>query len=283
MSENISFLGLGLMGTALASSLLAAGHHVTVWNRTPSKAEPLVAEGAVYADIPDKAVGASTLVIVCLLDHASVTQTLDGTPLAGRAVVNLTTGRPVEARQTAEWVAERGGDYLGGAIMAVPPMIAKPGALILYSGSRTIYDRYEPVLSVVAEPRFTGTDPESALLLDMAMLTGMYGQIAGFLEAAALVRSAGLPLRDFVTTLLTPWLNAMVAQQATWVDSFESGDHSTEVSNLEINRAGLENLVRAFREQGVKPDLLLPLKTVIDQRTARGLGNEGLSGLIEEL
>lgn len=283
MSENISVLGLGLMGAALARSLMAAGHHVTVWNRTPAKAEPLVAEGAVLADSPDEAVGASPLVIVCLLDHASVTETLDGTPLAGRAVVNLTTGRPVEARRTAEWVAERGGDYLGGGIMAVPPMIGQPGALILYSGSRPVYDRYEQVLSVMAEPRFTGTDPESAPLLDIAMLTGMYGQIAGFLEAAALVKAAGLPLRDFVITLLTPWLHAMAAQQAGWAGNVESGEHGTEVSNLEINRAGLENLVRAFREQNVKPDLLLPLKAVIDQRTARGLGHEGLSGLVEEL
>ncbi|MEV5896872.1 NAD(P)-dependent oxidoreductase [Nonomuraea fuscirosea] len=283
MSENISVLGLGLMGAALARSLMAAGHHVTVWNRTPAKAEPLVAEGAVLADSADKAVGASPLVIVCLLDHASVMETLDGTPLAGRAVVNLTNGRPVEARRTAEWVAERGGDYLGGGIMAVPPMIAQPGALILYSGSRPVYDRYQQVLSVMAEPRFTGTDPESAPLLDIAMLTGMYGQIAGFLEAAALVNAAGLPLRDFVTTLFIPWQHAMAAQQAAWVDKIESGDHSTEVSNLEINRAGLENLVRAFREQNVKPDLLLPLKAVIDRRTARGLGHEGMSGLIEEL
>ncbi|NJP90264.1 NAD(P)-dependent oxidoreductase [Nonomuraea sp. FMUSA5-5] len=283
MSDNISVLGLGLMGTALAESLLAAGHQVTVWNRTPAKAEPLLAKGAKQAATPEEAVAASPLVIACLLDYPSVKATLEGAPLEGRVIANLTTGRPSEARETAEWVAGRGGEYVDGGIMAVPPMIAQPGALILYSGSRTAFERYEGALSAMAEPRFTGDDPGMAPLLDLAMLTGMYGQIAGLLEAAALVRSAGYPLTDFVPSLLVPWLNAMAAQQPQWAEKMASGDHSTQVSNLEINRAGVANLVQTFYEQGVKPDLLLPLKAVIDQRTARGLGHEGLSGLIEEL
>ncbi|GAA2213205.1 NAD(P)-dependent oxidoreductase [Nonomuraea monospora] len=283
MSENISVLGLGLMGTALAESLLNAGHQVTVWNRTPAKAEPLLAKGAKQAATPEEAVAASPLVIVCLLDYPSVIPTLESAPLEGRVVANLTTGRPSEARELAEWVAERGGEYVDGGIMAVPQMIAQPGALILYSGSKQAFDRHEGALAAMAEARYTGEDPGMAPLLDLAMLTGMYGQIAGLLEAAALVRSAGYPLTDFVSSLLVPWLNAMAAQQPVWAEKMASGDHSTQVSNLEINRAGVENLVRAFREQGVKPDLLLPLKALIDQRTARGLGHEGLSGLVEEL
>ncbi|SEG94316.1 3-hydroxyisobutyrate dehydrogenase [Nonomuraea solani] len=283
MSENIAVLGLGLMGTALAESLLAAGHRVTVWNRSPAKAGPLVAKGATRADTPAQAVAANPLVIVCLLDYPSSRAVLEDVELAGKVVANLTTGRPAEARELATWVAERGGEYLDGGIMAVPQMIGRPGALILYSGSERSFDRYEQAFAAMAEPRFTGADPGMAPLLDLAMLTGMYGQIAGFLEAAALVTSAKYPLGEFTSSLLVPWLNAMAALQPAWAEKIESGDHATEVSNLEVNRAGMENLVRAFREQGVKPDLLLPMKTVIDQRAARGLGHEGLSGLVEEL
>jgi 3-hydroxyisobutyrate dehydrogenase-like beta-hydroxyacid dehydrogenase len=283
MPENISVLGLGLMGAALADALLSAGHHVTVWNRTPAKADPLVAKGATRAATPAEAVGASPLVIACLLDYPSVYEVLQDASLEGKTVANLTTGRPTEAHEAASWVAERGADYVDGGIMAVPYMIANPGALILYSGSEAAFDRYEQAFAAMAEPRYVGTDPGMAPLLDLAMLTGMYGQIAGFLEAAALVTSAKYPLKEFTTTLLIPWLNAMAALQPAWAEKIEGGDHRTDVSNLEINRVGMENLVRAFREQGVKPDLLLPLKTVIDQRTARGLAHEGLSGLAEEL
>ncbi|MEU6717538.1 NAD(P)-binding domain-containing protein [Nonomuraea sp. NPDC046802] len=283
MSENISVLGLGLMGAALAESLLAAGHRVTVWNRTPSKADPLVAKGATVATTPAEAVEAGGLVIVCVLDYPAVRQVLEDASLTGRVIVNLTSGRPSEAGAMASWVAGRGADYLDGGIMAVPQMIAKPGALILYSASQTAFDRYERTLAVMAEARFVGTDPGMAALLDLAMLTGMYGQIAGCLEAAALVTSARYPLKEFTASLLVPWLNAMAALQVHWAAAIEAGNHATEVSNLEVNRAGMESLVAAFREQGVKPDLLLPLKAVIDQRTARGLGHEGLSGLVEEL
>ncbi|TMR17986.1 NAD(P)-dependent oxidoreductase [Nonomuraea turkmeniaca] len=281
MPDNITVLGLGLMGSALARALLAAGHHVTVWNRTPAKADPLIAKGAARAATPAEAVEASPLVIVCLLDYPSVYEALKEVSLAGKTVVNLTTGRPAEAREAASWA--RGADYLDGGIMAVPQMIAGPGALILYSGSKDAFDRHEQALAVMAEPRYVGADPGMAPLLDLAMLTGMYGQIAGFLEAAALVTSAKYPLTEFTTTLLIPWLNAMAALGSAWAEKIETGDHRTEVSNLEINKAGLENLVRTFREQGVKPDLLLPMKTVIDQRVAKGLGHEGLSVLIEEL
>ncbi|MBF8191782.1 NAD(P)-dependent oxidoreductase [Nonomuraea sp. K274] len=283
MSENISVLGLGLMGAALADSLLAAGHRVTVWNRTADKAAPLVAKGATRGVTPAEAVEAASLVIVCVLDYPATKDILRDASLDGRVVANLTTGRPAEAREMASWVAERGAEYLDGGIMAVPQMIATPGALILYSGSEQAYDRYEQAFAPMARPRYVGAEPGMAALLDLAMLTGMYGQIAGFLEAAALVTSAKYPLKDFTAELLVPWLNAMAAQQPVWAEKIESGDHRTEVSNLEVNRAGMENLARAFAEQGVGLDLLLPMKTIIDRRVARGLAHEGLSGLIEEL
>ncbi|GAA3109156.1 hypothetical protein GCM10020001_029130 [Nonomuraea salmonea] len=143
------------MGTALAKSLLAAGHQVTVWNRTPAKADPLVAEGAKQAATPAAAVAASELVIACLLDSRSVTATLEGAELRGRVIANLTTSRPVEAREIAALVTERGGDHLAGGIMAIPQMIATPGALILYSGSKAAYDRYEQALSAMARPPST--------------------------------------------------------------------------------------------------------------------------------
>ncbi|MET8005101.1 NAD(P)-dependent oxidoreductase [Nonomuraea glycinis] len=283
MSNSISILGLGLMGQALAGSLLDAGHQVTVWNRSAGKGEDLVARGATRAATVAEAVAASPLVIVCVLDYAAVRALLTDVPLAGRVLVNLTNGRPSEARETAELVAGRGGDYLDGGIMAVPQMIGHPGALILYSGSQTAFDGHRDTLATMAEPRFVGADPGLAPLLDLAMLTGMYGQIAGVLEAVALVASEKVPVAEFTSTLLVPWLNAMASTMPQLAEEIAAGDYSTAVSNLEINRVGVANLVLAFEEQGVKPDLLLPMKAIIDQRVARGHGAEGLQGLIEEL
>lgn len=105
----VTLLGLGDMGTALARAWLAAGHPLTVWNRTPEKARPLVGEGARAAATPSEAVAsAAGPVVVCLLDDASVGETLSGTELHGRDVVNLTTNTPDQAERRARWARERG-------------------------------------------------------------------------------------------------------------------------------------------------------------------------------
>ncbi|MFD1536213.1 NAD(P)-dependent oxidoreductase [Nonomuraea guangzhouensis] len=276
----ISILGLGLMGRALARTLVKAGHSVTVWNRTEGKADGL---GATSVATAAEAVEASPLVIVCVLDYAAVREVLCSVQLADRVLLNLTNGRPAEARELTEWVAARGGDYLDGGIMAVPQMIGTPGALILYSGSQPAFERYEEALGALARPRYLGADAGLAPLYDLAMLTGMYGQIAGFLEAAALIASEKGSVTEFTTELLVPWLNAMAAAQPRWAVDIEAGDYATDVSNLEVNRVGMVNLVRAFEDQGVKPDLLLPMQDVLDRRVAAGHGAQGLSSLIEEL
>ncbi|CAL9574485.1 hypothetical protein SUDANB170_04921 [Streptomyces sp. enrichment culture] len=104
---SLTLLGTGAMGTALGRAWLAAGHPLTVWNRTPERTAALTAEGAVAADSAAAAVAANRLVVACLLDDASVGAALEGADLAGRDLVNLTTGTPADARARAAWAAER--------------------------------------------------------------------------------------------------------------------------------------------------------------------------------
>ncbi len=103
MSE-ISMIGLGAMGSALARALLKSGHGLTVWNRTPQKMEPFAALGAETAESALEAVQASPLIMVCIDNYAATKQLLssdDVAPhLAGRTVIQLGTGTPKEARDT---------------------------------------------------------------------------------------------------------------------------------------------------------------------------------------
>ena len=121
-SVQVSVLGLGAMGSALAAALVKAGHATTVWNRSAGKADNLVAQGAQAAATAGDAVRASRLVIACLLDHASVHEVLDplSDELAGRTLINVTTTSPEQSRELAAWAADAGVAYLDGGIMAVP-------------------------------------------------------------------------------------------------------------------------------------------------------------------
>ncbi|GAB6938615.1 NAD(P)-binding domain-containing protein [Isoptericola variabilis] len=116
-----TLLGLGHMGRALAGALLDAGHDVAVWNRTSGRDAELVSRGARRAADVRDAVVAAPIVVVCLYGQASVRATLDPVvdDLRGRAVVNLTTTTPAEARELAAWAAGHGVRYLDGAIMFV--------------------------------------------------------------------------------------------------------------------------------------------------------------------
>lgn len=282
-ATSATVLGLGAMGSALAGALLTAGRPVTVWNRSADKTKPLMARGAVAAESAAEAVAASELVIVCLLDDASVREVLDTASLAGRTVVNLTNGTPRQARELAEWVAEQGGTFLDGGIMAVPPMIGQPGAFVFYSGPKDVFDTHRAAFDAFGGSNYVGEDPGLAALHDLALLSGMYGQFIGVLQAYALIRSEGLSAVEFAP-LLKGWLTAMggFAQQAA-VEA-DSGDYTQDVvSNLGMQAAAFENLPAAAADQGVSSELLAPLHQLLQRRAADGHGAESLTSVIELL
>lgn len=282
-ATSATVLGLGAMGSALAGALLETGRPVTVWNRSADKTKPLVERGAVAAGSAAEAVAASELVIACLLDDASVREVLGTASLAGKTVVNLTNGTPRQARELAEWVSEQGGKFLDGGIMAVPPMIGQPGAFVFYSGPKDLFDTHRAAFDAFGGSNYVGEDPGLAALHDLALLSGMYGQFTGILQAYALIRSEGLSAVEFAP-LLSGWLTAMssfVQQAAVEVDS---GDYAQDVvSNLGMQAAAFDNLPAAAADQGVSSDLLAPLHQLLLRRAADGHGAENLTSVIELL
>ncbi|MFF6788975.1 NAD(P)-dependent oxidoreductase [Streptomyces filamentosus] len=282
----VTLLGLGAMGTALARTWLAAGHPLTVWNRTAARAEALAAEGATAAPDAAAAVAANDLVIVCLLDDASVGAALDGVDLTGKDVVNLTTTTPGEARARAASVTSRGARYLDGGIMAVPPMIGVPeaGGYVFYSGSPELFETYGPVLAVPAGTRFVGADPGHAALHDVALLSAMYGMFAGAAHAFALIRKEDVDPVAFAP-LLSEWISAMVGPHVTQTaDQLRSGDYTTNVvSNLGMQTAGTPTFLSTAEGQGVSPELLAPYFDLMRRRLAEGSPEEDLTGVVDLL
>ncbi|MFD7701964.1 NAD(P)-dependent oxidoreductase [Streptomyces caelestis] len=282
---SVTLLGLGAMGTALARTWLAAGHPVTVWNRTPARSAPLAAEGAEVADGVAAAVAANTLVVVCLLDDASVEETLAGADLTGRDLVNLTTGTPAEARARAEWARGRGARYLDGGIMAVPPMVGVPeaGGYVFYSGSRELFERHRETLGVPLGTRYVGADAGFAALHDVALLSAMYGMFAGTAHAFALIRKEGIDPAS-LAPLLADWLTAMAPSVHRTADQLRSGDYTEGVvSDLAMQVAGTPTFLSTAEQQGVSPELLAPYFALMRRRLSEGSGEEGLTGVVDLL
>ncbi|MER5400815.1 NAD(P)-binding domain-containing protein [Streptomyces sp. NPDC002599] len=282
---SVTMLGLGAMGTALARTWLAAGHPLTVWNRTPARGAALAAEGAKVADSAAAAVAANTLIVVCLLDDASVDEALAGADVAGRDLVNLTTSTPAQARARTEWARARGARYLDGGIMAVPPMIGVPeaGGYVFYSGSREVFERHQEVLRVPAGTTYVGEDAGFAALHDVALLSAMYGMFAGAAHAFALIRKEDIDPVS-LAPLLADWLVAMVPAVHQTADRLRSGDYSKGVvSDLAMQVAGTPTFLSTAEQQGVSSELLVPYFELMRRRLAEGGGEEDLTGVIDLL
>ncbi|MCX5014084.1 MULTISPECIES: NAD(P)-dependent oxidoreductase [unclassified Streptomyces] len=268
--NSLTLLGLGDMGTALARTWLAAGHRLTVWNRTAAKAEPLAAQGAVVAATPAEAVAASRLVVVCLLDDSTVGSALDGIDLTGKDLVNLTTGTPAEGRARAAWAEERGARFTDGGIMATPTMIGVPesGGYVFYSGSRDLFDTHRAVLEVPAGARFVGENPGHAALHDVALLSAMWGMFAGISQAYALTEGEDIAPKD-LAPLLSEWLGAMGFFVGNAAERLTSRDFTSGVvSNLAMQVTGTGTMLRTAEEQGVSTELISPYVDLLRRRLA---------------
>jgi 3-hydroxyisobutyrate dehydrogenase-like beta-hydroxyacid dehydrogenase len=278
----VTVLGLGAMGRALAEALVDAGHPTTVWNRSPGRADGLAAPAAVAPTVGD-AVSASPLVVACLLDHASVHEVLDpvAPQIAGRALVNVTTTTPAQARELAAWAAEHGIDYLDGAIMATPPMIGHAGSALLYSGDATVFDGHRDVLDLWGESTYFGPDAGMASLWDLAMLAGMYVMFAGFMHGAAMVGSEGIAAREFAARA-TPFLAAMTGAFAGIADVLDTGDYAGE-GHQSLEFSDLRDLLQASRDQGVGTEVIAPVQALIERQIAAGHGKEAFERIYEEI
>jgi 3-hydroxyisobutyrate dehydrogenase len=148
----IGICGTGKMGSAMAERLLDEGETLAVWNRTTSRAEPLVARGAERVASPAALVGGCDVVIVMLLDDAALAAAYEGdegllsTDLAGTLIVDMSTVRPDTSAGCAAKVVAAGGAFLecpvGGTVAP-----ARSGKLLgMAGGSPADYERARPVL-----------------------------------------------------------------------------------------------------------------------------------------
>ncbi|KEQ24905.1 NAD(P)-dependent oxidoreductase [Paenibacillus tyrfis] len=281
----VTVLGLGPMGQALAGAFLKAGHPTTVWNRTPAKADALIAQGAALANMVVEAVAASPLVIICVLDYNAVNAILTpaGDALKGRTLVNLTADSPERAREMAAWAAARGIDYLDGAIMTPTPTIGQPTAVVLYSGPEAAYETNRPTLaSLGGTAAHLGTDPGRAAAYDVALLDIFWTSMSGYIHALALARAENIAAKD-LAVYAQGIVNIMPDIITEFAQHVDDGHYPGEKSNIVSAAAGMEHIIHAAQARGIDASILSAAYAVARRAIDAGQGNDAFSRLAELL
>ncbi|MDI6103418.1 NAD(P)-binding domain-containing protein [Actinoplanes sp. NEAU-A12] len=280
----MTVLGLGMMGTALAGAFLDGGHPVTVWNRTPGRAAPLTDRGAVYAGSLAEAVEASPLVVICVRDYRAVRSVLEPAEalLAGRTLVNLTSGTSEEARATAGWAAGIGARYLDGAIMMTPPGIGQPHAAILYGGSRELFDEHEATLARLGGGTTRLSDDHGIpALYDVALLGLMWGTLNSFLHALALVGTEKVEATTFLP-FATSWLGGVATFLPDLARQVDEGAYPAHDATLETHLSPIHHLVHESEVRGVDTALPRSFRALAERGVAEGHAKSSYAALIEQ-
>ncbi|MFC9794240.1 NAD(P)-dependent oxidoreductase [Streptomyces sp. NPDC127584] len=281
-AQNVTVIGLGQMGTALADAFLAAGHRTTVWNRTPGKADALVARGASRAASVEEAVAASELVVVCVLDHPAVRALLAPVAgrLRGRVLVNLTSGSPEQARAEAAWAAGHGIGYLDGAVMTTPPGVGDSANMILYAGSPELLAAHRATLAVLGDPVDLGPDAGLASLYDAGLLGLMWSVFGGWLHATALAGADDVPAREF-TAVATRWLRTVSWFMTGYAEQIDAGEYPGADATIDVQVAAIGHLLHAGEARGIDgrlPELHLDLMRAAVEA---GHGGDSYARIIE--
>jgi 3-hydroxyisobutyrate dehydrogenase-like beta-hydroxyacid dehydrogenase len=223
MNYNVSVIGTGRMGSALAKALHGKGFSPMVWNRTSSKTVALAELGLRVAPSLEAAVLASDVILVNVSDYGSALRLLEdprvSAALAGKILVQLSSGTPHEARQMESWATQRGISYLDGAIMSYPSGIGAPECTILYSGPEEVFNRAKPLLMALGgNTVFVGTAIGHASALDLSCLTFILGAMFGFVQGYIVCEAEGVAPETFVGSvkgllpIFGPILEAMSAR-----------------------------------------------------------------------
>jgi 3-hydroxyisobutyrate dehydrogenase-like beta-hydroxyacid dehydrogenase len=207
----VGFVGLGNMGAAMAANLLKAGHEVTVHNRTASKADPLVKQGARYAaQIADACKGDA--VMTMLADDYALESVVFGdsgsaSSLGKGAIhISLSTISVALSRKLTAAHAERGQHYVSAPVFGRPEAAAAAKLVVTAAGTEDAINECMPLFDAIGQKTFRfGTNPSDANLVKISGNFLISSVIESLAEAMALVGKAGLDQHqylDFLTSTL---------------------------------------------------------------------------------
>ncbi|RJE27251.1 hypothetical protein PHISCL_00382 [Aspergillus sclerotialis] len=293
VERSVSLIGLGLMGSALARIFVNQGWKTTVWNRSSAKVDTLVAKGALPAASVTECIGASNLVIICLINAQAVHDVLgdaDAHSCAGRSLINYTSGTRVQAQQTQEIAMKLSfSAYLHGAVLASPETLGLPQSPIYYAGDEEVFRSIESDFKILGRSVYLGDDLALAPLIGCIMMDAFFGLAVGFLQSTALLRTSRLysagGAERFLLEELVPFFShcqlTTLSDFARQIDNrkYLRGDGNGMPLSLLVQT--LDNMSKTHHQYGLCNDLFGPLLNLMRARVAQGGAAEEMSSLIK--
>jgi 3-hydroxyisobutyrate dehydrogenase-like beta-hydroxyacid dehydrogenase len=204
---NLGFVGLGVMGARIVERLLDAGHQVTGWNRTRSKAEPLIAKGMRWAETPRAVAEASDIVFTMITDNRALEAVTEGERgiLAGlgpgKVYIDMSTVSPAVSRELAARVERTGARMLDAPVSGSVVSLVEGTLSIMVGGDAKVLESVLPILRDIG-PRVTHVGGNGqAALMKIATNLGLAVQMLAFSEAVLLAEKGGIPRKTAVEVL----------------------------------------------------------------------------------
>jgi len=205
----IGFIGLGNMGAAIATNLLKAHHEVTVWNRSPAKAGPVVEAGAILSSSPKEAARGRDAVFTMVADDAALDAVVDGDSglMAGldrdAMHVSMSTVAVATADRLAELHEAKGQRFACAPVFGRPEAAAGAKLFIVAAGDPQTLDRADLLFRAVSQRVFrVGEKPSAANLVKLCGNFMILSAIESLAEAMALAEKGGVA-KDLLLEVLT--------------------------------------------------------------------------------
>jgi 3-hydroxyisobutyrate dehydrogenase len=282
----IGFCGTGRMGAAMVDRLLDVGRRVTVWNRTPDKARPLIERGAIAAGSPAEVAVASEIVLTILTDATAVSDVyagprglLSGGAAAGKLFIEMSTIEPEAVQGLAGRVREAGGALVecpvGGTVGP-----AREGKLLGFAGGAAAdVARARPVLEQLCRrvDHLGANGAGAAMKLAVNLPLVVYWEALG--EAMSLCRDAGIEPELMLEIMKesSGGTNALRNRAGKIVEAIRGGAKPEIGFDIDGMRKDLRTMLGVARAMGVALPVLDRTLECYDEAARDGWGNRDAS------
>jgi 3-hydroxyisobutyrate dehydrogenase-like beta-hydroxyacid dehydrogenase len=206
---NLGFIGLGSMGSRIASRLLSKGHTVTGYNRTRAKAESLIEHGLQWADSPRAVAQAADLVFTMVTDSAALEAIAFGPQgvieglSPGKTFIEMSTVSPAVTRLLSAQARARGADMLDCPVSGSILTLEQGKLTMMVGGERATFERVQPILlDIGAKATYVG-GPGTATSMKIALNVSIGAQLVAFSEGILLAEKSGIDRKTAVEVFLS--------------------------------------------------------------------------------